>query len=114
MLIDFKNKIYIGSNGRKSLYDCTVPDNPKGAIIFIHGYKGYKDWGAWNLMQDYFVKEGIGFVKFNMSHNGGTTDEPIDFQDLDAFGENRSNHPRNNSYGQGRMWIRNPNLPHWT
>ena len=28
------------------------------------------------------------FLKFNFSHNGGTVQNPIDFPDLDAFGEN--------------------------
>ena len=88
MLIEFKNKIYEGSNRRKSLFDCQIPKNAKAVIVFAHGYKGYKDWGAWNLMEDYFLKQGFGFVKFNMSHNGGTIDEPIDFPDLEAFGRN--------------------------
>lgn len=88
MLIDFKNKIFEGSKSRKSVYDCTIPLNPKGMIIFSHGYKGYKDWGAWNLVQDYFVAAGYGFLKFNFSHNGGTVENPIDFPDLKAFSEN--------------------------
>ena len=28
-------------------------------IIFCHGYKGYKDWGAWNLMAEDFAKAGF-------------------------------------------------------
>lgn len=88
-MIDFSNKIFEGSNGRKSLFDCKINKGAKAVIIFVHGYKGYKDWGAWNLMQDAFVNEGFGFVKFNMSHNGGTVDNPIDFPDLEAFGHNR-------------------------
>jgi uncharacterized protein len=87
-MIEFRNKVYSGCWGRKSLFDCCIPDEAKGVIIFIHGYKGYKDWGAWNLVQDHLVKEGFGFVKFNMSHNGGTVQEPIDFPDLEAFGRN--------------------------
>jgi pimeloyl-ACP methyl ester carboxylesterase len=87
-MIDFVNKVYIGSEGRKSLFDCQIPENPKAVVIFVHGYKGYKDWGAWNLMQKAFVDDGYGFVKFNMSHNGGTIEEPIDFPDLEAFGRN--------------------------
>ncbi|MFT5822487.1 MAG: pimeloyl-ACP methyl ester carboxylesterase [Crocinitomix sp.] len=88
MLIEFKNKIYEGSNSRKSLFDCQIPKKAKAVIIFAHGYKGYKDWGAWNLMEAYFLKQNFGFVKFNMSHNGGTVEEPIDFPDLEAFGKN--------------------------
>ena len=65
------------------------PTNTKKAIvIFCHGYKGYKDWGAWNLAAEEFVKEDLFFVKFNFSHNGGTVDNPIDFPDLEAFGHN--------------------------
>ncbi len=60
----------------------------KPIVIFCHGYKGYKDWGAWNLVANSFVNQGLFFVKFNFSHNGGTIEEPIDFPDLDAFGEN--------------------------
>lgn len=87
-MIDFKDKIFIGSNERKSLYDCEIPNGAKAVIIFVHGYKGYKDWGAWNLLQQEFVRHDYGFVKFNMTHNGGTIKEKIDFPDLDAFGNN--------------------------
>ena len=38
-------------------------------IIFCHGYKGFKDWGAWNLMANAFVEAGFCFIKFNFSHN---------------------------------------------
>lgn len=57
-------------------------------VIFCHGYKGFKDWGAWNLVAEAFAKNGIDFLKFNFSLNGGTLSEPIDFPDLDAFGRN--------------------------
>ena len=57
-------------------------------VIFCHGYKGYKDWGAWNLMAEHIAKAGCCFIKFNFSHNGGTVENPIDFPDLEAFGHN--------------------------
>lgn len=60
----------------------------KPVIIFCHGYKGFKDWGAWNLMAKAFAKAGFVFVKFNFSYNGGTMEQPIDFPDLEAFGNN--------------------------
>jgi len=58
------------------------------SIIFIHGFMGFKDWGAWHLVQAYFVNKGFGFCKFNTSHNGGTVEQAIDFDDLEAFGRN--------------------------
>lgn len=57
-------------------------------VIFVHGYKGYKDWGAWNLMAEKFAEAGFFFVKFNFSHNGTTVSDPLNFGDLEAFGNN--------------------------
>jgi len=83
------NQIYVGSNNRKSLYDLSIPENFNNHIVLlIHGYKGFKDWGAWNLMEQQFVQNGYGFCKFNLSHNGGTTDQPMDFPDINAFANN--------------------------
>ena len=61
---------------------------PKPIVIFCHGYKGFKDWGAWNIMAETFAKAGFFFIKFSFSHNGGTLKQPIDFPDLEAFGNN--------------------------
>ncbi len=57
-------------------------------VIFCHGYKGFKDWGAWDVMAKTLATSGCCFVKFNFSHNGGTMANPIDFPDLEAFGNN--------------------------
>ena len=57
-------------------------------VVFCHGYKGFKDWGAWNLMAEAIAEAGFCFIKFNFSHNGGTIENPIDFPDLEAFGHN--------------------------
>jgi len=80
---------YTGSNNRKSLIDLEIPKNFNGElIVFVHGFMGFKDWGAWNLMQDYFTEKGFGFCKYNATHNGGTIENGIDFPDEQAFGEN--------------------------
>lgn len=57
-------------------------------IIFCHGYKGFKDWGAWNLVSRSFAQKGFNFLKFNFSYNGGTLEEPMDFPNLEAFANN--------------------------
>jgi pimeloyl-ACP methyl ester carboxylesterase len=57
-------------------------------VVFCHGYKGFKDWGAWNIMAKQIAEAGYCFLKFNFSHNGGTIEDPIDFPDLEAFGNN--------------------------
>lgn len=63
-------------------------NQPKPIVVFCHGYKGFKDWGCWNLLTDHLSKSSLFCLKFNFSHNGGTIEQPIDFPDLNAFGEN--------------------------
>jgi esterase/lipase len=63
-------------------------EKKKPIVIFCHGYKGFKDWGYWNAMAEKYAEENLFFIKFNFSHNGGTINNPIDFPDLTAFGEN--------------------------
>ncbi len=83
------NTHFTGANGRKSLYDITVPKNWNGKLIlFVHGYMGFKDWGCWHLAEQFFVDQSYGFVKYNVSHNGGTVDSPLDFPDMEAFSLN--------------------------
>ena len=79
-----------GRHGKDILADLFFEENgtKKEVVLFCHGYKGYKDWGAWNLVAEEFARQGFFFVKMNFSHNGGTIDQPIDFPDLEAFGEN--------------------------
>jgi len=69
-----------------TFYTEALIDQP--IVIFCHGYKGFKDWGAWNLMAEGISNAGFCFIKFNFSHNGGTMENPIDFPDLEAFGNN--------------------------
>ena len=86
------------NEGKKSiLYDVFYKKNSlkKPVVIFCHGYKGFKDWGAWNLVGKEFAKNNFAFIKFNFSHNGGTIKNPIDFPDLEAFGNNNFSHEMN-------------------
>jgi dienelactone hydrolase len=89
-IIQTTNNFIIGYNNEKPIVaDLTFVENdkPQPIVIFCHGYKGYKDWGAWHLVAKEFAKAGIVFLKFNFSHNGGTFENPIDFPDLEAFGQ---------------------------
>ena len=84
------NNILPGKNGKPILldYGFKQTQQPKPVVIFAHGFKGFKDWGHFNKVMEHFVEQGFGFVKFNFSHNGGTKEQPIDFPDLEAFGNN--------------------------
>jgi esterase/lipase len=57
-------------------------------IVFLHGFKGFKDWGAFNQMAEIWTKKGFLVFKLSFSHNGTTLEKPLDFEDLEAFGEN--------------------------
>lgn len=67
-----------------------LPENQaaKGTVLFLHGYKGYMDWGAWNQVGDQMALSGWRFLRINFTHNGTTPDAPSAFADLDAFGRN--------------------------
>jgi fermentation-respiration switch protein FrsA (DUF1100 family) len=66
-----------------------LPDGqPKPVVVFVHGFKGFKDWGHFNLLADYFARQGFVFVKLNLSHNGLVVGGTGDLEDLEAFGHN--------------------------
>jgi len=86
-----KNNILItGKHDKPILTDVVYykDDKPKPIVIFCHGYKGFKDWGAWDLMAEELAEKGYFFLKFNFSHNGTTPDNLTEFLDIEAFGEN--------------------------
>jgi pimeloyl-ACP methyl ester carboxylesterase len=90
MIKQIKNQILQRVDKKPILYDYYYKQDstPKPVVIFCHGYKGFKDWGAWDLVASKFAEAGFFFVKFNFSHNGGTPQQPIDFPDLEAFAQN--------------------------
>ncbi|WP_158825118.1 alpha/beta hydrolase family protein [Mucilaginibacter lacusdianchii] len=89
-MIRTNNFIIPGSKGRAMLADLTFDDAKPYAplIIFVHGFKGFKDWGTHHLLAHYFAEHDYRLLKFNFSHNGTTPEQPVDFADLIAFSEN--------------------------
>jgi len=85
-----KNIIIDGSAGKPILIDATFKANAqaKQVVVFCHGFKGFKDWGPFNKIANHFADNDIVFVKFNFSFNGTTTNDPVNFCDLKAFGNN--------------------------
>jgi len=57
-------------------------------VVFCHGFKGFKDWGAWHLVAEAFAEAGFIFLKFNFSHNGVGQEDLLNFTRLDLFQEN--------------------------
>jgi uncharacterized protein len=57
-------------------------------LIFLHGFKGFKDWGHFPLACQYLTRSGFSVLRFNFSHNGTRPDQLTEFADLEAFGRN--------------------------
>ncbi|RZK32728.1 MAG: dienelactone hydrolase, partial [Hymenobacter sp.] len=58
----------------------------KPVIVFVHGFKGFKDWGHFPLLARFFAEQGFVFIKLNLSHNGVVVGGTGDLEDLEAFG----------------------------
>ena len=89
-MIKKDHQILHGSNGKDILVDITFLESirNKKVVVFCHGFKGFKDWGSFNLVANMFAENNFVFVKFNFSHNGTTVEDPLNFMDLEAFGNN--------------------------
>jgi pimeloyl-ACP methyl ester carboxylesterase len=66
-------------------YANTYPDY---LVIFVHGYKGFKDWGTHQLTANFFASKTIYFLKFNFSHSGVKPNDLSDINDLELFSKN--------------------------
>lgn len=59
----------------------------KPVVLFVHGFKGFKDWGFFPPAARYFEGNGYHAITFNFSHNG-VSPGSTDFDDLAGFAEN--------------------------
>ena len=59
-----------------------------GTVLFLHGYKGYMDWGCWDMVGNMFAHHGWRFLRINFTHNGTAPESPSTFSDLKAFAAN--------------------------
>ncbi|WP_299823715.1 alpha/beta fold hydrolase [uncultured Pontibacter sp.] len=87
MKVDF---VVYPPHGRPFTADATFKENgePKPVVIFTHGFKGFKDWGHFNLLARYYESQGFAFVKFNFAYNGTSVEDYADLHDMEAFGQN--------------------------
>lgn len=57
-------------------------------FIFCHGFKGFRDWGFFPRIADYFCCENVAVITFNHTFNGVDEAHPTDFTRLDLFAQN--------------------------
>ncbi|MDP4198798.1 MAG: alpha/beta fold hydrolase [Bacteroidota bacterium] len=55
-------------------------------LVFLHGFKGFKDWGPIPMMMERLAKEGFVTINFNFSHNG-VGEDPFALTELDRFAQ---------------------------
>ncbi|WP_234572629.1 alpha/beta hydrolase family protein [Rhodohalobacter sp. 614A] len=62
------------TEGLPIYYDLLVPGVESGTvlpvILFVHGFKGFKDWGAFPDLYEELARAGFAVVAFNLSLNG--------------------------------------------
>ncbi len=70
--------------------DLFIINEQKDWLIFCHGFKGFKDWGCWDLMAKKIAKQAnLNVVTMNFSLNGlDALNEGTEFTKLDSFGQN--------------------------
>ena len=86
MTKDFSYTTQAGNTIRMTLYGAeSYGEQP--CILYIHGFKGFKDWGFVPYAGEYFANQGLCFLAFNFSHNG-IGRNPLEFTELDKFEKN--------------------------
>jgi fermentation-respiration switch protein FrsA (DUF1100 family) len=85
-----KNSIISKHHSKALFADVHMPESPGRypTMLFLHGTRGFKDWGAWHGMAELLNQQGIGVVLLNFSHNGTSPENPAEFTDLDAYAAN--------------------------
>ncbi|MDX1670755.1 MAG: alpha/beta fold hydrolase [Balneolaceae bacterium] len=69
-------------------YDLYVPigknEGSIPVVLFLHGFKGFKDWGPFPDACEAIAREGFGVVAFNFSLNG-VGESMTEFDQLELF-----------------------------
>jgi dienelactone hydrolase len=61
-------------------------DSPRPAIVVVHGFKGFKDWGMFPPLGDRLARAGFATIAFNLSGSG--VDDTGEFVWPERFGRN--------------------------
>jgi len=59
---------------------------PRPAVIVVHGFKGFKDWGLWPSLAERIARAGLSAVTLNLSGSG--VDDSGEFVYAERFGHN--------------------------
>ena len=80
--------IFTGSDNESiavTTYGETSPD--KHCVIYLHGFKGFKDWGFVPFIGEYLADNNFFVITFNFSHNG-IGENRLEFTEEEKFANN--------------------------
>lgn len=60
--------------------------SPRPAVVVVHGFKGFKDWGLWPPFAERLARAGFAAVTLNLSGSG--VDDTGEFVFPERFGHN--------------------------
>jgi dienelactone hydrolase len=60
--------------------------SPRPAVVVVHGFKGFKDWGLWPALAERLARAGLSAVTLNLSGSG--VDDSGEFVYPERFGHN--------------------------
>ena len=60
--------------------------SPRPAVVVVHGFKGFKDWGLWPSLAERMARAGLSAVTLNLSGSG--VDDTGEFVHAERFGHN--------------------------
>jgi esterase/lipase len=85
------NKDFVLISGRNEKIPITTYgfENIKSSfcLVYVHGFKGFKDWGFVPFLGNYFSKNGFFVITFNFSHNG-VGDSFTEINEQEKFAKN--------------------------
>lgn len=61
-------------------------ETPRPAVVLVHGFKGFKDWGLWPPFAERLARAGVSAVTLNLSGSG--VDDTGEFVFPERFGHN--------------------------
>lgn len=70
------------------LHQANSSRETKDVVVFAHGYKGFKDWGAWSLAMDAIANERRSAFRFDFTRNGISPDFPNEILDTQGWSQN--------------------------
>ncbi len=60
--------------------------SPRPAVVVVHGFKGFKDWGLWPPFAERLARAGLAAITLNLSGSG--VDDTGEFVFPERFGHN--------------------------